>query len=139
MKHILLPAAIAALLAGPLSAQDHPIPEAEQAPENGSSLIENGARMFFEGLLKEVHPAMRDMRDLAEKLGPQLRSFATEMGPALADILKDIDDLSVYAAPEKLPNGDIIIRRKPEGDADKQPERPERPAPDPDSSGNIEI
>lgn len=137
MKHIIIPVAIAAILAGPLSAQDSKAPDIEKAPDSGTSLIEDGVRMFFEGLLKEAEPAMRDMRDLAEKLGPQLRSFAEEMGPALADILKDIDDLSVYEAPEKLPNGDIIIRRKPPQDAPKLRKPPV--SPEPDHSGEIEI
>ncbi len=93
--------------------------------------------MFFEGLLQEARPAMRDMRELADRLGPQLRSFAEEMGPALADILKDVEDLSVYAAPEKLPNGDIIIRRKEPLEPVPQPERPDLLAPD--TGDEIEI
>ncbi|MFX0545617.1 hypothetical protein ACEWPL_008745 [Roseovarius sp. S1116L3] len=110
--------------------------------EDGRSLIEDGARMLLDGLMKEAQPAMEGLRDMAERFGPQLRNFAEEMGPALAEILEDVDDLSVYAAPERLPNGDIIIRRKvplepetPEG------EGPERPAPDavPDTEGEIEI
>jgi len=35
-----------------------------------------------------------------------------EMGPALADILGQIEDISNYHPPEMLPNGDIIIRKK---------------------------
>ncbi len=93
----------------------------EAPPRDGPSLIEEGARMFFEGLMQEARPAMEGMKEMAERLGPQLRSFAEEMGPALADILKDVEDLSVYEPPEKLPNGDIIIRRKP---GEEEPELP---------------
>ncbi len=108
MRQILIIATAALMLATPaLHAQDEP------PPEGGLSLIEEGARMFFDGLMKEARPAMEGMREMAERLGPKLREFAEEMGPALADILKDVEDLSVYEAPEKLPNGDIIIRRKP--------------------------
>jgi len=67
--------------------------------------------------MQETRPAMEGMKEMADRLGPQLRHFAQEMGPALADILKDVEDLSVYEAPEKLPNGDIIIRRKPVEDS----------------------
>ena len=134
MKQILLPIALAASLAAPLHAQD------TDAPEGGTSLIEDGARMFFEGLMQEARPAMRDMRELADRLGPQLRGFAQEMGPALADILKDVEDLSVYAAPEQLPNGDIIIRRKEPLDPAPGPELPELPdLPAPDTGDEIEI
>jgi hypothetical protein len=43
---------------------------------------------------------------------PALRDFAERMGPALADILDKMGDLSAYHPPEMLPNGDIILRRK---------------------------
>ncbi|PVA11901.1 hypothetical protein DC366_02940 [Pelagivirga sediminicola] len=111
MKQILIAASAAILLASPpaFAEQDPP-------PRDGPSLIEEGARMFFEGLMQEARPAMEGMKEMAERLGPQLREFAQEMGPALAEILKDVEDLSVYEAPEKLPNGDIIIRRKPESE-----------------------
>ncbi|WP_138933645.1 hypothetical protein [Roseovarius arcticus] len=131
MKQILLSVVIAASLAAPVHAQD------TDAPEGGSSLIEDGARMFLKGLMQEARPAMRDMRELAERLGPQLRDFAQDMGPALADILKDVEDLSVYAAPEQLPNGDIIIRRKVPLDLEPTPKSPELPAPD--AGDEIEI
>ncbi|WP_324751619.1 hypothetical protein [Roseovarius sp. Pro17] len=131
MRQFFIPIAIAASLAAPVHAQDL------EAPSDGASMIEDGARMFFEGLLQEARPAMRDMRELADRLGPQLRSFAEEMGPALADILKDVEDLSVYAAPEKLPNGDIIIRRKEPLEPVPQPERPDLLAPD--TGDEIEI
>lgn len=136
MRRLIIPFAVAALLTTPLSAEGESTPGTD-APESGTSLIEEGARLFIEGLLKEARPAIRDMRELAEKLGPQLRSFAEEMGPALADILRDVEDLSVYEAPEKLPNGDIIIRRKPPKDTPKLPKRPDLSPPD--SGGDIEI
>ena len=131
MKHFMLPIVLAASLANPLHAQE------TEAPEGGSSLIENGARMFLEGLLQEARPAVRDMRELAERLGPQLRAFVQEMGPALADILKEVEDLSVYAAPEQLPNGDIIIRRKEPLDPEPNPKLPDLP--DRNADDEIEI
>ncbi|WP_113910519.1 hypothetical protein [Roseovarius dicentrarchi] len=108
MRQIIFTAIAATMLATPAAhAQDG-------TPKDGASLIEEGARMFFDGLMQETRPAFEGMKEMAERLGPQLRAFAQEMGPTLAEILKDVEDLSVYEAPEKLPNGDIIIRRKPE-------------------------
>ena len=52
---------------------------------------------------------------------PALRDFAREMGPALADILGKIEDLSAYHPPEMLPNGDIIIRKKTPDETENQP------------------
>ncbi|MFX0541378.1 hypothetical protein ACEWPM_006540 [Roseovarius sp. S4756] len=139
MRQIFLPLALAATLAMPAAAQ-----EADPS-EDGRSLIEDGARMLLDGLMKEAQPAMEGLRDMAERFGPQLRSFAEEMGPALAEILKDVDDLSVYAAPERLPNGDIIIRRKVPLEPDRerpQDDRRERPSPSndvPRADSEIEI
>ncbi|SIS23038.1 hypothetical protein [Roseovarius nanhaiticus] len=130
MKKLALPLVLAFALAMPASAQDTEAPS-----KDGLSLIEDGARMFFEGLMQEAEPALEGMREMADRLGPQLRGFAEEMGPALAEILKDVEDLSVYEAPEQLPNGDIIIRRK-----EPLPPAPERPElGDAAPEGDIEI
>ncbi|WP_293574832.1 hypothetical protein [Phaeobacter sp.] len=89
--------------------------------EGGSSLMERGAELFWEGLRQEMAPAIDDLKALAEGLGPSLQSFLSEMGPALADIASEIEDWSVYERPEILPNGDIIIRRKPDTQPDTIP------------------
>lgn len=81
----------------------------EQEPP---SLMQRGAEMFFEGLRLEMAPALDDLQDLAEQAGPSLLNFMTEMGPAFTDLLDQVEDWSRYSAPEILPNGDIIIRRK---------------------------
>ena len=95
---------LAALLAAPVAAQD--------ADDNGSSLMERGAQMFLEGLLREIEPTLDDLQGMAEGIEPALRDFVQEMGPAFGELLGKIDDLSNYHPPEMLPNGDIIIRRK---------------------------
>ena len=120
MRQILITTAAALMLATPaLHAEE------DATPKDGLSLIEEGARMFFDGLMQEARPTMEGMKDMAERLGPQLQEFAQEMGPALAEILKDVEDLSIYEPPEKLPNGDIIIRRKPI--EDPEPDLPLQP------------
>jgi len=63
-------------------------------------------------------------RDLmAEALRLFMQGFMAEMEPALEDLQGFVEDLNAYHPPEVLPNGDIIIRRKtpeemgePEGD-----------------------
>jgi len=74
--------------------------------------MEEGAKLFFKGIIQEMDPAMEELQGLMEELQPQLKDFMLEMGPALADILSKIDDLSAYHMPEMLPNGDIIMRHK---------------------------
>ncbi len=60
-------------------------------------------QQFLEGLLEEMEPAFEGMR-----------GFMAEMGPALGELMEEVEDWSRYEAPEVLPNGDIIIRRKPD-------------------------
>ncbi len=52
-------------------------------------------------------------RDLmAEALRLFMQGFMAEMEPALEDLQGFVDNLNAYHPPEVLPNGDIIIRRK---------------------------
>ncbi|MGX9856208.1 hypothetical protein ACR03S_12295 [Limimaricola variabilis] len=121
MKRI-IPITVAALLAAPLQAQT-PEPPTE---DEGFSLMQRGAELFFEGILGEMEPAIEDFRAFAEMAEPHLRALLSEMGPALMQVLDRIDDIANYEAPEILDNGDIIIRRKPEApDFAPDPEAPE--------------
>ncbi|MGJ8625736.1 MAG: hypothetical protein ACSHXB_02145 [Sulfitobacter sp.] len=118
MKHVV--SLVAALTMFPLVAG------AEE--DRGLSLMERGAQLFMEGILKEMEPAIDEFSGLADQMGPALKNFATEMGPKLTELLEQVDDWSAYTAPEILPNGDIIIRRKPDHPM-VPPETPTEPAP----------
>ena len=107
---------MSALAAAPIAAQD--VTEEEQ----GRSLMEEGARLFFEGIQREMGPALEGLRDRAQEMEPAL-------GPALRDLMGEIGDLSAFHAPEVLPNGDILLRRK------TPQEMQESPVPD----GEIEL
>lgn len=107
MKRILIPLMALTLTHSPAVAEA-PAPE----PDVGIDLMEEGAKLLLRGLLSEMEPAIDELHGLAEELGPQMQLFADEMGPAFAELLNQIDDLSRYQAPELLPNGDIIIRRR---------------------------
>ena len=76
--------------------------------------MERGAQLFFEGLMQEMAPALDELSALMEEAGPALQQFMTQMGPKLREVLEEVEDWSVYEAPEVLPNGDIIMRRKPD-------------------------
>lgn len=119
MRHRFLTFAIL-LAATPVAAQDN--------TDRGLGLMERGAQLFLEGILKEMEPALNDLADLAEDFGPAMRQFAQEMGPKLRGILEEVEDWSVYLPPAMLPNGDIIIRRKPDAPRDEPPTQTE-PAP----------
>ena len=55
--------------------------------DRGRDLMAEALRLFMKGLIEEMEPAVEGFEGL-------------------------LDDLSAYHAPEVLPNGDIIIRRK---------------------------
>jgi len=105
MKQIVLPTAFALALAIPAQAD-------ETSNDHGFSLMEEGARLLFKGLVEEMEPALREMEGLSEQLEPALRGFLENMGPQLGDFLGQVEDFSQFHAPEILPNGDIIMRRK---------------------------
>lgn len=69
---------IAVLLAAPASAQ-------EESP--GRDLMAEALRLFMQGFMAEMEPALEDLENF-------------------------VDNLNAYHPPEVLPNGDIIIRRK---------------------------
>lgn len=92
---------------------------AEEADE-GVGLMERGMKLFFEGLMDEMEPAMEGFEAMAREFGPAMAEMLDEMGPAFAQLLERVDDLSNYEPPVMLPNGDIILRRK--LDAPEMPE-----------------
>ncbi|MGO4909015.1 AAA+ family ATPase [Pseudorhodobacter sp. W20_MBD10_FR17] len=80
----------------PVFAQD-----VQQDRDEGLSLVERGMRLFFDGLIQELEPTMDDMAEALKELEPMARQLADLIG-----------DAQYYDAPERLENGDIIIRRK---------------------------
>lgn len=76
--------ALALAAAGSASAAQ----DAENDPlSEGLSLLEQGTRLLMQGIMEEFGSAWEELEDA-------------------------ISDLGAYHAPEVLPNGDIIIRRK---------------------------
>lgn len=116
MKKILCTGIVVLTLALPVGAQ-------EEGRQDGLSLMEEGARLFFKGLMDEMEPALKELEGLAKDIEPSLRTFAREMGPALRDLFDEVEDWSTYHPPEMLPNGDIIIRRKTPQELLDEPER----------------
>ena len=105
MKHAALIIALA-LAPLPVLAQEA-TPAEPEAAEEGPSLMERGLALFFEGFQQEMEPALDDMRQALEQLGPTI-------APAMEKLMGMVDDMTNYEMPEMLENGDIIIRRKPD-------------------------
>lgn len=98
-----------ALTVSPVLAQDD-----DSELQDGFNLMEEGAKMLMRGLMSEIEPKIDELRGTMEMMGPALAEFMREIGPAFTALLEQVDDLRNYQAPELLPNGDIIIRRKPD-------------------------
>ncbi len=90
------------------------LPAHAQEADEGFDLMEEGAKLLLRGLMTEMEPALRELEDFADEVGPAMKLLADEMGPALAELMAQIDDIRNYEPPEVLPNGDIIIRRRPD-------------------------
>lgn len=102
-------------------------PAGAQETGEGRSLMEEGMRLFLDGLREEMSPALRELQGMAEEFGPSMRSFLQEMGPAFAEMLDEVRDWTQYHPPELLPNGDIIIRRRQTEESEQPPATPEGP------------
>lgn len=86
-------------LAAPAAAQDD-----DSQIRDGLDLFGEGARLILEGLREEMAPMLDEVQPF----------FEEEMLPFLQELGGMIDDLAIYELPERLPNGDIIIRRSPD-------------------------
>lgn len=117
MRQIALVAALAFTL--PLGSAAEDVTSTDKA--EGLSLMERGAQIFLRGLIEDLDPVVEDFEAMAQEFGPKMQALIAQMGPKLAELADHIDDAANYSAPEILPNGDIIIRRRP----DAPPYRPD--------------
>jgi len=135
MKHLAALTLASLLALGPAVAQE----EETRPPgdmEEGFNLVEEGMKLFFRGLAEEMEPALEDM---AREMEPALRSLAENWGPALAELSEMIDEVDNYHPPERLPNGDIIIRRKTEDEMQRDLSPGHPPLDGIDPEGDIEL
>lgn len=116
MKHAFAPLVLCVALAAPAHTQE---------PEEGLGLVERGLRQLFEGFMQDLEPSLNDLTQSLRDLEPMARQ--------LADLIGDVRH---YEAPERLENGDIIIRRK--TDAPPPPPLPE-PQADRPPQGQIDL
>ncbi len=77
----------------------------DKSAEEGFSLLEEGAKIILRSMIDEMEPALKELQ---EGFGEAME----EMGPVLRDLAAMIGDIRNYHPPERLPNGDIILRRK---------------------------
>lgn len=107
---VLLIACLALPVASPTVAQD------TSEDQEGWDLLREGGRLLLEEFFDEVEPMLE------------------ELGPLLEDLQDLAVDLNAYEAPVILPNGDILIRRKPD-----QPFTPEETPPENEQGDAIDL
>lgn len=102
-----------AMTALPLSAQDWQMPRADDPPATGS---EEPLGDLGQDLGQELDSAMNQLFNRLQPhlnaLGDELANTMNDFAPALNEISGLIDDIGNYERPERLENGDIIIRRR---------------------------
>ena len=76
----------------------------DSAPE-GMGLIERGAGLLFQQLLDDIAPNL-------DQMGQDMSGALNRLAPAMTDLARLMDDIGNYETPERLENGDILIRRK---------------------------
>ena len=79
------------------------------------------AKRLLRGLTDQVQPMIDDF---AAEMEPGLRAFSEEMTPILQSLAALVDDIDAYHAPERLPNGDIILRRKTPQEMEQEQQEP---------------
>lgn len=62
---------------------------------------------------KDWEELRKSLEELSQGTQEFFESWVEELGPMLNSLRDNVDDLQNYEKPEVLPNGDIIIRRKP--------------------------
>ena len=101
-----IPAVLAALaLAGTLTAAPALAQSADEPPGAPDKPVSEQLEDLIRGLVESVEPALERLRDTFE-------------------VFERVDSVEHYKEPEILPNGDIIIRRKPDAppfEPDQQP------------------
>jgi len=79
---------------------------------------------FFDMFEDFSEESQEFMEKWAGKFGPSFEA----LGPKLDALLDKVDDWTMYELPEVLPNGDIIMRRKPAKEIPApQTQAPEKP------------
>lgn len=117
--------ALALALGAPLMAQQWQMPGADDAPgtqtapreepfvlpapapdrNQGDGDLERDLNSIMDGVFQRLQPHL-------EGLSNELSATVDEFSPALNQLSGLMDDIGNYERPERLPNGDIVIRRR---------------------------
>lgn len=80
-------------------------PQTQMPPAETADILERGMTIFMENLMHDMAPHL-------ETLGQDMEGAANALVPAMRDIGTMMDDIRNYEMPQRLENGDIVIRRR---------------------------
>lgn len=113
----------------------------QDAPESGGESGGESGPLGLDGLMDNL---FRELAPELDKLGQDMSGALSGMGPVLQNLATLGQDLENYQAPERLENGDILIRRKPGappppplGEGLREYSSPDDPSADPDRFDKI--
>ena len=113
LKKSLVALTISAALALPVLAQDWQMPRDSDPPMGDAP---GGQQKPLGDFESELDGAMNDLFNRLQPhlnaLGDELANTMNDFAPALNEISGLIDDIGNYERPERLENGDILIRRR---------------------------
>lgn len=114
-----LPFALLSALPGLAQDAEVPLPPPAAGDDTGAGLdlMQEGARQLLRGLMREVEPQMDEMGKALDEMGQRMGEALDSAQPWVTGLMALVDDIGNYEAPELLPNGDIVIRRKPDAPA----------------------
>lgn len=123
-----------------------PVPRSDEGADGdvgeGFSLLEEGSKLILRGLIQEMQPHLDEMEEAMKGIEPALRELEPglrAMLPMLRDLALMIDDLQNYDPPVKLPNGDILLRRRAPTETGPVPGQPVPGTPPSGTPGQIEL
>lgn len=116
LKTSLAVLAVSTALILPALAQEWQMPRDSDPPPGNSRGVEEPLGDLGDELGNEIDGAMNDLFSRLQPhlnaLGDELANSMDEFAPALGEISGMIDDIRNYERPERLENGDILIRRR---------------------------
>lgn len=93
-----------------------------RAPLLAAALLAAAPVHAHEPESEPLFPSEEQLEQLGRLAENWMRDFADEVSPMMERLKGLIDDASSYEPPEVLPNGDIIIRRRPSAEPEETPD-----------------
>ncbi len=140
-RHLTTTAALVLMMATPLAAQQWEMPPADDGAEQVDPFslpgrdADDAPLTGLDGIMQNM---LNRLQPHLEGIGNELAGTVNEFRPALTELTGVMDDIGNYERPERLPNGDILIRRRADAPPPPPLEELQRLLPEPDGTDPAE-